>query len=277
MPNYLFVALLSVLLSFEGCRRQQRLQTTDSTPSSSTDSVTATQPNAISSTGTELTNARASVAETDFSYLTTKSKIAFKSQANELDNASLTIRMHKDSLIWLSISKLGIEAVRGLITPDSVKIIDKLHREYITYSFPVLSRQFNFTMSFGLLQALLVGNLPFGQLPAKKSDNEPGFMLRQQADNVLVENYVNGDNHKLTKIVLTQQPGPNILRANYEDFESVQTFLLPFTALLTLDYQSPGSVQMQQTTLRIKHNKAELTDQSPGFPFTVPASYARRP
>lgn len=277
MPNYLFVALLSVLFSSEGCRRQQRLQTTDSVPSSSTDSTTNTGLNTNPVTGAELTDAHASVAETDFIYLTAKSKIAFKSQADELDNASLTIRMQKDSLIWLSISKLGIEAIRGIITPDSVKIIDKLHRDYIAYSFPALSRQFNFTMSFGLLQALLVGNLPFGQLPAKKTDNEPGFILRQQDSNVLIENYVNAANRKLTKLTLTQQPGPNTLRADYENFESVQTFLLPFTALLTLDYQSPGNGQMQQTALRIKHNKVELTNQSPGFPFTVPASYARRP
>ena len=277
MTKPLLVALLILVLGAEGCRRRQRLQTAGPAPSPASDSTTSQKPNTTPNIGTDVTEARTSVADIDFNYLTTKSKIGFKSQADELDNASLTIRVQRDSVIWLSISKLGIEAVRGLITPDSVKIIDKLHREYIAYSFPALSRQFNFTMSFGLLQSLLTGNLPFGGLPARKSNSESGIVLRQQADNVLVENYVGATNRKLTKLTLTQQPTTNTLRADYDDFEPVRTVQFPFSALLTLDYRSPNSGQMQQTTLRINHNKVDLTDQSPGFPFTVPASYTRRP
>ena len=39
------------------------------------------------------------------------------------------IRMRKDSVLWVSVNALlGIEAFRVLITPDSVKVINKLDK-----------------------------------------------------------------------------------------------------------------------------------------------------
>ncbi len=224
-----------------------------------------------------ISEARANVAEIDFDYLTAKSKISFKSPEQSIDNASVNIRVRKDSLIWVSISKLGIEAVRGLIGRDSITILDKIHREYSVYDYPTLSKQFNFAMNFDLLQALVVGNLPLPKRPAQKVKNERDYLLlRQSEGKVLVENYIGAD-RKLKKLLVTEQPTKNTLRLDYEDFSSLNDFLFPYTSLVTLDYQSKVDGQFYQTLLRIKHNKVELTDKNPGFPFTIPASYERRP
>ncbi|WP_332369700.1 DUF4292 domain-containing protein [Spirosoma telluris] len=242
-------------------------------PSVPTDTVTIVRP---ARPGIE--EARANVAEIDFRYLTAKSKISFKSPNQDIDNASVNIRVRKDSLIWLSVSKLGIEAVRGLITHDSITIIDKIHREYTVYDFPTLSKQFNFQMNFQLLQALIVGNLPLPKRPAQKIKNERDYLLlRQSEGKVLVENYIGEQDRKLKKLMVTEQPTKNTLRLDYEDFTSLNNFLFPYTSLVTLDYQSKTDGQFYQTLLRIKHNKVELVEKSPGFPFTIPANYQRRP
>jgi hypothetical protein len=34
--------------------------------------------------------------------------------------------------------------------------------------------------------------------------------------------------------------------------------------------------QKLETTMRLKHSKVELLNQSPGFPFNVPSSYKRK-
>jgi hypothetical protein len=218
------------------------------------------------------------VAEIDFRFLTAKSKISFKSPNQDIDNANINIRVRKDSLIWLSVSKLGIEAVRGLITRDSITIIDKIHKEYSVYDFPTLSKQFNFEMNFSLLQALIVGNLPLPKRPAQKIKNERDYLLlRQSEGKVLVENYIGEQDRKLKKLMVTEQPTKNTLRLDYDDFTSLNSFLFPYTSLVTLDYQSRADGQFYQTLLRIKHNKVELVDKNPGFPFTIPASYQRRP
>ena len=41
------------------------------------------------------------------------------------------IRLQKDKMIWISINALlGIEAFRAIITPDSVKVLNKLDKVY---------------------------------------------------------------------------------------------------------------------------------------------------
>ena len=46
-------------------------------------------------------------------------------------NATVYIKMRKDSIIWISITgPLNIEGARVLVTPDSVKIINKLGELY---------------------------------------------------------------------------------------------------------------------------------------------------
>ncbi len=294
----LYAVLLSVLLYSSSCQRRRLSQTqaTGAAPGEKGPVASAPRPTRTDSASTTpleptptdstlnrparpgIEEARTNVAEIDFRYLTAKSKISFKSPEQDIDNANINIRVRKDSLIWLSVNKLGIEAVRGVITRDSITIIDKIHREYAVYDFPTLSRQFNFEMNFALLQALIVGNLPLPKRPAQKIKNERDYLLlRQSEGKVLVENYIGEQDRKLKKLMVTEQPTKNTLRLDYEDFTSLNNFLFPYTSLVTLDYKSKTDGQFYQTLLRIKHNKVELVDKNPGFPFTIPVNYQRRP
>ncbi|MEZ0608743.1 DUF4292 domain-containing protein [Fibrella sp. WM1] len=252
-----------------------------SAPTPSTTAAPVTPPPASTTANTRprpgIEEARANVAEIDFRYLTAKSKLSFKSKTQDISNASLNLRVRKDSLIWISISKLGIEAVRALISRDSVVIMDKLQQEYIVTDFPTLSRQFNFEMNYDLLQALIVGNLPLPKRPAQKIKNERDYLLlRQDAGKVLVENYIGEDDRKLKRLMVTEQPTKNALRLDYEDFNALNNFVFPYSSLVTLDYTSQTDGQFYQTLIRIKHNKVELVDKNPGFPFTIPAKYKRK-
>lgn len=290
----LYALLLSVLVNSDGCRRRRLARPTvpasgeqgsaSTVPPARTDSAKIARSELFTDSAATrparpgIDEARTNVAEIDFLYLTAKSKISFKSPEQDIDNANINIRVRKDSLIWVSVNKLGIEAVRGLITRDSIKIIDKIHRDYAVYDFPTLSRQFNFEMNFALLQALIVGNLPLPKRPAQKIKNERDYLLlRQSEGKVLVENYIGEQDRKLKKLMVTEQPTKNTLRLDYEDFTSLNSFLFPYTSLMTLDYKSKTDGQFYQTLLRIKHNKVELVDKNPGFPFTIPVNYQRRP
>lgn len=247
------------------------------TPPSNPISATASSPPVTARPRPGIEEARANVAEIDFTYLTAKSKLSFKSKTQDISNASLNIRVRKDSLIWVSISKVGFEAVRALITRDSVMIMDKLEQQYVVYDFPTLSRQFNFEMNYDLLQALIVGNLPLPKRPAQKIKNERDYLLlRQEAGKVLVENYIGENDRKLKRLMVTEQPTKNALRLDYEDFNTLNNFVFPYSSLVTLDYTSQADGQFYQTLIRIKHNKVELVDKNPGFPFSIPAKYNRK-
>jgi len=302
--NNLFLVglLLTFLLISEGCRRQRIMQqappslTADTTRVVSIpvprDTISALPIPTTLKVDTLRTSvprtdvlwvrpgieeARANVAEIDFKYLTAKSKFSIKSKDENTDNASMNIRVRKDSLIWFSVQKLGIEAARGIATRDSIIILDKIHSEYSVYDFPTLSRQFNFDLSFDLLQSLIVGNLPLPKRPAQKIKNERDYLLlRQSEGKVLVENYIGEDDRKLKKLMVTEQPTKNTLRLDYADFKALNNFLFPYTSLITLDYKSDADGQFYQKLLQIRHNKVELVDKTPGFPFSIPAKYVRR-
>lgn len=290
--------LLTFVLGQISCRRPPATSSSSTGPTVGTagthpDTLVQNQPTSASqptaTTGTSGTatsptrtrpgidEARANVAEIDFRYLTAKSKLSFKNKDQDISNASLHLRVRKDSLIWMSISKIGIEAARVLITRDSVTIMDKIEKQYAVYDFPSLSRQFNFDLNFDLLQALIVGNLPLPKRPAQKVKNERDYLLlRQSEGKVLVDNYIGENDRKLKRLMVTEQPTKNALRLDYEDFTALNTFLFPYSSLVTVDYKSQADGQFYQTLIRIKHSKVELVEKDPGFPFTIPAKYQKK-
>jgi hypothetical protein len=72
-----------------------------------------------------------------------------------------TIRMRKDSLIWVSITPaLGIEMIRVMITPDSLKYLSKIpdNKFYYLGNFEDVNKLVGTAFDFEMLQQLLVGN-----------------------------------------------------------------------------------------------------------------------
>jgi hypothetical protein len=79
----------------------------------------------------------------------------------ETQGFKATLRMRKDSAIWVSISPaLGIEVFRILITQDSLSLISKIpdNKYYYTGPLDVLSTMLGTEIDFDMLQNLLVGN-----------------------------------------------------------------------------------------------------------------------
>lgn len=72
------------------------------------------------------------------------------------------LRMHTDSVIWISITAmLGIEALRVLITKDSVKLLDKQNKIYTARSVAYLQELTALPLDLRTLQDLLIGNPVF--------------------------------------------------------------------------------------------------------------------
>ncbi|GAB3912319.1 hypothetical protein GCM10028803_55400 [Larkinella knui] len=281
MSKYLIGFLCVImLLTSEGCRRRRLFRNAPPSPVADTVSVKPTLPTDSTAAAPVLPSIdpNATVEQVDFSYLTAKSKVSFKSKDQDINNANVNLRIDKDSLIWLSVSGVGVEVARAIITKDSVVIMDRIHREYSVYDYQSLSQRFNFNLNFGLIQSLLIGNLPLPKEPAQRVKNEKDYLLlRQREGKVLVENYIGEQNRKLKKLLVVEQPTKNSLTLDYDDFTVLNNFLFPYTSLVTVDYKSKNDGQPYQTVLRIRHNKVELTDKNPGFPFNVPPKYQRRP
>lgn len=64
----------------------------------------------------------------------------------------------RDSVVWISIKKLGVEGARVRITPDSVGIINRIDQTYTQVSLPDLLRTYGIPGDFDVLQRLLIGS-----------------------------------------------------------------------------------------------------------------------
>ncbi|HEY0978607.1 MAG TPA: DUF4292 domain-containing protein [Flavobacteriales bacterium] len=86
------------------------------------------------------------------------------------------VRCRMDSAVWLSVvPALGIEVARALLTPDSVKVLDKLHDTYWIGDTAQAKLKFGLQPDLDLFQQALLG-LPVGLDPNEKyrSDREAG-------------------------------------------------------------------------------------------------------
>lgn len=71
----------------------------------------------------------------------------------------INVRLVHDSALWVSLTPaLGIEAFRALITRDSVKYIDKLHKTYFLGTVQALEEKSGVRLRFEDLEDLLLGN-----------------------------------------------------------------------------------------------------------------------
>lgn len=96
----------------------------------------------------------------DVEWLSAKLDLSIDSDQQSV-KASGNLRLHRDSLIWINIRKLGIEVARMEITPDSVYLINYLDKSYLIKDLKYLERQFGVPADFSQLQQLILGNPVF--------------------------------------------------------------------------------------------------------------------
>ena len=88
-----------------------------------------------------------------------KVKVDFEGKDGKKNDFNAFIRLHKDSIMWISINAaLGIEAFRVLITPDSVKMLNKIDRVIQLRSLNYLQEVAQIPLTFSELQDLIIGN-----------------------------------------------------------------------------------------------------------------------
>jgi Domain of unknown function (DUF4292) len=280
--NKSLIFLLAFTLFFASCKRQQinkTANTSDSTDASKVvftppviqkDSVKVVTPNIPTKVG-ENEEDKVKIDEIDFKYLKAKSKIAII-QDGKTENVGASIRIKKDSIIWLSVT-YGVfgEVARALITKDSafISAINKktFKKEYHKYSFSELSQEYNFELNFNIIQSAIVGSQPIKK-KYKLSKDKGFFLLKQKEGRVTIDNYVGEIDRKLKKVMLEDElPTKRKMTLDFEDFTTLNQYLFPYTSILTLDVQSPDDQKFYQTLIQLKHTKVELLEEALDFPF----------
>jgi len=196
------------------------------------------------------------------------------------------IRIRKDSLIWISLTPmLGIEAIRLMISQDSVKLINRLNDTYFIGDYEYVNRFLNTNIDYDLMQAILLGNdLQFyegGKFRASIDHGEyklaTGERLKlrkfvrnsQEKLRIFIQNiWLDPENFKITHVEIKEIRRDNIkLESTYNTFEKIGEQLFPKKMTYTI---------WADNTIRIKSDFSKMVINTPLlFPFKIPASYER--
>lgn len=221
-----------------------------------------------------------------------------------------SVRMLKDSIIWVSISKLGIEGMRMKLTPDSVAFIDRLHRKYMLTDYSYFNEHFNLELDFFLIQRMLTNELPeyriagnapfFRNFKGKKTDKHYIFYSRKRKDkkywkqrealtgiegNTLEVLRISPDLMRLESIDIydtqffklggQQTVNFNLKYSNYKIYN--EKYLFPETITATLQRKlvtaSEDIPHYEKMILAIQINKLAVNEPNLRFPFSISKKY----
>src|SRR5215217_5947410 len=159
MTTFFLIALSIVL--FASCRSTKKIQTAiskkDTLAKIAIDGDKEDTVRFIKSTLRKIDSNRVS-----YTTFNGKVNIDYKGGDGKNYDVNANVRMFKDSAIWISANAiLGIEAMRVLITKDSVKLLNKLDKLYTARSVDYLQDVTSLPLDLPTLQDLIVGNAVF--------------------------------------------------------------------------------------------------------------------
>ncbi len=208
----------------------------------------------------------------DFEYLQTKSKIKFVSEDKSI-TSSATIRMKKDSVIWVSLSPLfGIEAARGFISRDTVVFLDRINKEVYRYNYESLSKMLNFDVNFQMVQSILLGDQVFNFTTEDKYDKKGNLLkIDQKRDRFLIQTIASEDTRKVKNVLVKELPDGSDMSMVFDNFNQIEGQAFPFKSLVTVLSKKKKGVET--TTVEIIHSKVEAGTNPIFFPFSVSGKY----
>jgi hypothetical protein len=224
--------------------------------------------------------------EFNYNWLTSKFSAEVITEDNK-QSFTVSVRAKKDSAMWLSVSVLGIEGARMLITQDSVRFMDKLNNKYFVGDYQYLSKLLSIDVDFETMQSVLIGNsMEFYDEDEKlKSGKDSTFYLlttikKRKLKKALKDNPENASNkdlaqriwlHPLTfkvyQIVINDFPNDRTFTANYSNFQVIDSSYFPFKANFVIQAQ-------KKIILDIDYSKV-VHDKPQTMPFNIPTKYER--
>jgi hypothetical protein len=214
------------------------------------------------------------IEEIDFEYLHGKARMVLRDSKKERE-VKANIRMHKDSIIWMTFSVIGVQGGKALINKDSITIVSNVDKEYYVFDYVELSKRYNFDINFYVIQSAMLGNLMTPRSDQDEIVQETSFFtLRQNRESITVANLINSASMKIEKVEMKESNTSNSLILNYSNFQPLSDKLFPYNGTINLFYKTLSGVL--NTTIIFEYNKAEVGDKELKFPFNIPKRYARR-
>ncbi len=263
-----FIIIIVAIITLASCRSTRQIQTaiakrdTIDTVSVAKIDTAALINNAVQA----LNNNRI-----DFKTFSAKIDVDYRGGDDKHYDVNATLRMYKDSLIWVSVNALlGIEAMRMLINKDSVFLLDKLNKTYLTRSIDYLQEISGLPLTLPALQNLLVGNPVFvDSIVSYSNDNNSTALLSvgKSFKNLLS---INSSQHvlvnsKLDDLDITRSRTANL---SYDDYEHKKGKNFSSKRRISVSEKNKLDISL--------HFKQYEYNDDVSFPFSIPRNYQEK-
>lgn len=203
-------------------------------------------------------------------WLEARTKIEFEDEDRKL-SATATIKLRKDSLLWMSVRKLGFEIARAQVTQDSVYMINRLTNEYMVKDLNYLAREYNLPADLRTLQSVILGNPIFLQTRDLKLTTAEGtYQLTGQSEHWENRFWLDRQNLHLMLVGyddLRQRRNLTIQLEDYRELNTGQNF--SYLRQIAVDSRELGEAQVIINFTDVEIN----TPQE--IRFSIPSRYSR--
>ena len=204
-------------------------------------------------------------------WLHAKVRINFQ-DAVQTRNFSGIIRLRKDSLIWMNVKKMNVEAARILIDQDSVYILNRLDKEYYVKGLEYVEQEFNLPANFDALQTMILGNAYlFEDQSYESATTDTQYRLSGgEGSNMLSDYWLNKQSFLLEQMSFLDLRNDRKVVAGLSDYQALDTnTVFSFHRDFQLQSEQTGEV-----FVTIKFVKVEK-DIPKKMPFAVSSRYKR--
>ena len=188
----------------------------------------------------------------------------------DMPNINASLRMIKDSIIWLSFSKLGFPIAKLKVTPDEVMFYEKIGKTYFEGDFELISGWLGTDFDFLKIQNLFLGEALLHLEDQKYQVNivENYYELLPKKKNEMYDilYWIDPFNFKIMKEEVRAAEKNQKLTILYKDFDKINESLFPKGFLIT------ASGDLQTTIIDVSYKNVQFNAPLK-FPFEIPSGY----
>jgi len=191
---------------------------------------------------------------------------------SNLPNLKASLRMEKDSIIWLSFSKLGFPVAKVMVSQNKVQFYEKITKTYFDGDFEWISKTLGYDFDFEMVQNLFLGN-PLLNLKEDKYEVEiveNSYKISPKNKKLLfdIAFWINPYSFKLMKEQIQHQKSDQKLSIIYKGYTDIDKDLFP------TGFEIRAVNKKRKTTIAVNF-KNVIFDTSLKYPFKIPKSYKK--
>ncbi len=224
--------------------------------------------------------------EFKFETISAKAAVSLIDSSGKKTSFKTHLRIRKDSAIWMSITALKLEAARVLITQDSVKLINRIKKEYFVGDFEYINTMFGADMDYQMLEALLIGNsLDFNidervhsRVDRKKelyylsTEKKRKVKKELQKDKEKIKKdaqvlWLDPVTFKIKELLLSSPETNRSLSGSYYDYKELETQLIPDKMRFSFKSQASSEIEVNYSKFS--------SGKSLSFPFKISSKYVQ--